>query len=126
MGTNYYMSTKDKTKLEKWFTVGEYNLTDKPDWGYEIHVCKLSGGWKPLFQSYSGVHSYTIYKNIYAEGGWILYDEYGEKIKWDDFANLVSSWTKRNERSHMTSISYSYCRCFCDHNGFEFISGDFC
>lgn len=49
MGTNYYMMMKDKELAMKYFD-NEYELTDIPYFGYEVHIMKLSYGWKPLFE----------------------------------------------------------------------------
>ena len=49
MSTNYYMITKDKDFVKKYFP-NEYELTDLPYFGYEVHIGKRSIGWKPLFQ----------------------------------------------------------------------------
>jgi len=31
----------------------EYEIVDEPYLGYEVHLCKLSAGWRPLLQSIS-------------------------------------------------------------------------
>ena len=49
MGTNYYMIMKDKELVTKYFD-NEYELTDLPYFGYEVHIGKRSCGWKPLFE----------------------------------------------------------------------------
>ena len=49
MGTNYYMMIKNKELVEKYFP-NEYELTDSPYFGYEVHIGKQSFGWKPLFE----------------------------------------------------------------------------
>ena len=52
MGTNYYLVTRNKVLAHDYFE-GEYKLVDEPDFGYEIHLNKLSYGWKPLFQRHN-------------------------------------------------------------------------
>lgn len=47
MSTNYYMLSQSKGFAEKYFH-GEYELTDTPMFGYEIHIGKRSMGWKPF------------------------------------------------------------------------------
>ena len=37
MGTNYYMMTKSKKLVEKYFPC-EYEIVDTPYFGYEIHI----------------------------------------------------------------------------------------
>ena len=39
MGTNYYMMTKSKKLVEKYFPC-EYEIVDTPYFGYEIHIGK--------------------------------------------------------------------------------------
>ena len=43
MGANYYLHTKDKRLVAEHFPA-EYTLTDTPDFGYEVHLCKMSAG----------------------------------------------------------------------------------
>ena len=63
MGTNFYMMTSDKEAANEWFE-DNYELTDYPQWGYSIHIAKTSGGWKPLFQEHSRIHSVNDIKII--------------------------------------------------------------
>lgn len=95
MGTNFYMMTADKDAAIEWFC-GDYTLTDLPQWGYEIHIAKTSGGWKPLFQSHKRIHSINDLKIIYGTGKFIIYDEYGEIYNWDEFKKRVIDWNKNN------------------------------
>ena len=44
MGTNFYLMTKSKEVCEKHFG-NRFELTDYPDWGYQIHIAKTSCGW---------------------------------------------------------------------------------
>lgn len=55
MGTNYYMITKSKELVEKYFP-NEYELVDSPYFGYEIHIGKRSCGWKPLFEQHKNAY----------------------------------------------------------------------
>lgn len=43
MGTNYYMIIKNKELVEKYFP-NEYELTNSPYFGYEVHIGKQSFG----------------------------------------------------------------------------------
>ena len=56
MSTNYYMITKDKDFVKKYFP-NEYELTDLPYFGYEVHIGKRSIGWKPLFQGHKKAYN---------------------------------------------------------------------
>ena len=57
MGTNFYMLTKNKKMVKKYFAPEEYRLIDEPYFAYEIHIGKRSGGWKPLFQEHKGAYT---------------------------------------------------------------------
>ena len=47
--------TKSKKLVEKYFPY-EYEIVDTPYFGYEIHIGKRSGGWKPLFQEHKNAY----------------------------------------------------------------------
>ena len=98
MGTNFYLMTKNKEKRDKYFGhktddgyfIGDYELTDNPDWGYTIHIAKTSCGWLPLFQMYKGVfESIQQLKEIYDTGDISIIDEYGDVYDWDKFRKRV-------------------------------------
>ena len=93
MGTNFFMMTRDKKQRDKWLEYDEYELTDTPDWGYEVHVAKTSGGWKPLFESHRRIRSVKEYREMYDEG-WTIHDEYGNPYTWDDFKKRVLDFNK--------------------------------
>ena len=58
MGTNFYLMSRNKKLIREYFAVEteydikdiEYAIVDEPYLGYEIHLNKLSCGWRPLFQ----------------------------------------------------------------------------
>ena len=33
----------------------EYEIVDEPYLGYKVHLCKLSAGWRPLFQRHKTI-----------------------------------------------------------------------
>ena len=88
MGTNFYMMTKSKEVCNKYFG-WHYELTDEPDWGYSIHICKTSFGWLPLFQGHDCFKSIRQLKELYDSGNFILYDEYGTTYTWPEFYERV-------------------------------------
>lgn len=90
MGTNYYMITKNKDIAHNYFD-GEYELTDTPDFCYEIHLNKLSAGWKPLFQKHRAFCTFKELENFYNEhmddlafkneyGGTYTFKEYKQRV----------------------------------------------
>lgn len=82
MGTNYYFMCTDKSFVNKYFS-DEYELTDTPYFGYEIHIGKRSSGWQPLFQThekaYSSVKTFLqfVCKHI---DKLRIFDEYGREF----------------------------------------------
>ena len=66
MGTNFYLMSKSKKLIRENFAVEknygvtdvEYELVDEPYLGYQIHLNKLSCGWRPLFQRHKNIKSF--------------------------------------------------------------------
>ena len=90
MGTNYYLHTKDKRLVAEHFPA-EYTLTDMPDFGYEVHLCKMSAGWKTLFQAHK--FAYNSVKEMTAffrqnKDKITIYDEYDDKQDLEEFIDL--------------------------------------
>lgn len=89
MGTNFYFFSDDKSKVQTWFGDEEYKLTDKPRFGYLIHVAKTSCGWLPLFQAHEHIRSVADMKRLYDTGDIEIYDEYEGFYDWDMFEQRV-------------------------------------
>jgi hypothetical protein len=89
MGCNYYFFTKNKKAAQK-YAPYSYSLVDTPDFGYEIHVGKCSGGWLPIFEAHQdGIRSIKEYKEAYDTGEFKIYDEYLREYDWDKFVEDV-------------------------------------
>lgn len=88
MGTNFFLMTKSKEVRDKHFGYN-YELTDEPDWGYQIHIAKTSCGWLPLFQAHECFHSVKQLKELYDTGDFIISDEYGDTYNWEEFDERV-------------------------------------
>lgn len=89
MGTNFYMITKNK-ELAQHYAPYSYELVDSPYFGYEIHICKTSCGWLPLWQAHkNGINSVAEYKTAYESNEFEIYDEYGVQYNWDAFNDRV-------------------------------------
>ena len=66
MGTNYFLFTRSKRLAHTHFasendwgvTDEEYEITEEPYLGYEVHLNKCSAGWRPLFQCHSAFDSF--------------------------------------------------------------------
>lgn len=80
MGTNYYLQTRNK-KIAK--EIGKYELSDKPDFHYEIHLGKCSGGWLPLLQAAPGIRSVKDIEHFCTMPDVQIYNEYGEELTWE-------------------------------------------
>lgn len=96
MGTNYYLHTKDKELMAEHFPA-EYTLTDMPDFGYEVHLCKMSAGWKTLFQAhkfaYNSVKEMTAFFKQHKDKI-TIYDEYDDKHELEEFIDLYTNRDK--------------------------------
>ena len=88
IGTNFYLMTKVKATRDKYFGF-DYELTDTPDWGYQIHIAKTSMGWLPLFQAHNCFESIKQLKELYDTGDFTISDEYGEVYNWEQFDKRV-------------------------------------
>lgn len=89
MGTNFYFTTKCKD-LARQFIDAE--LSDQPEWHYEIHLAKTSYGWLPLFQAHTNtIESVQALKKFYEEHkeNLSIEDEYGDTYTWDAFDKRV-------------------------------------
>ena len=88
MGTNFYFSSQNKELMRP--LEYAYTCTDRPRWGYEVHVAKTSAGWLPLFQSYPGViDSMDDYHRFLTHPDVIIYDEYGTEYTYEQFVERV-------------------------------------
>lgn len=110
MGTNYYIIRKanreDKKKFHEMIDNEQYEELQNELYLFEkqnkIHVGKSSYGWKFLFDA----NNFQYYdKNEKSVWKWLkdnendLYNEYGEKISFDEFKKMVES--KQNGMDYM-------------------------
>ena len=99
MGTNYYLFTKNRDLVHKHFatehdwgvTNQEYEIVEYPQLGYQIHVCKLSWGWLPLFQRHKAFKTWAEFEEFYRRHSnhLSLIDEYDHFMAFDDFKTRV-------------------------------------
>lgn len=104
MSTNYYMLSQDKKFVEKYFH-GEYQLTDTPVFGYEIHIGKRSMGWKPLFQehknAYKSVSELMNFIKLHTRTHVIyLYDEYGTILTEKELKENLIDWGEKQTKQY--------------------------
>ena len=66
MGTNFYLMSRNKKLMREYFAVEteytikdiEYEIVDEPYLGYNVHLCKLSAGWRPLFLRHKTISTF--------------------------------------------------------------------
>lgn len=92
MGTNFYFFSKDKDVVRK-YAGYDYELTDEPEFGYEVHIGKRSAGWFPLFQYRKTMPSVEKIKEAYDTGKFEIFDEYWDKkYTWNEFEKALINW----------------------------------
>lgn len=85
MGTNFYFSTRNKRIAHRF---EHYELCNRPDFHYEIHLAKTSAGWLPLFQAHKGIiQSVQDIERLYNEfkSNLAIIDEEGRSYDWPQF-----------------------------------------
>lgn len=106
MSTNYYMITKDKDFVKKYFP-NEYELTDLPYFGYEVHIGKRSIGWKPLFQGHKKAYNSVsemidFFKRF--DNECMLYDEYNRILSIEQLNEELVKWGEYQTTKYMKYI----------------------
>ena len=101
MGTNFYLMSKSKNLMRTYFAVDgncgpineEYTSVDEPYLGYQVHLNKLSAGWRPLFQKHKTIKTFKELEYFCLENDSIIgiYDEYGKKYTWKQYFDKVTS-----------------------------------
>jgi len=89
MGTNFYMRTKNKQIAKE---IGEYELSDEPDFHYEIHLGKRSGGWLPLLQAAPGIKSVKDIEHYCTMPDVQIFNEYSEELTWEQLKEELIYW----------------------------------
>lgn len=86
MGTNYYLFS-DKKQFKEEFE-GAVELTDTPDFGYTVHLCKFSCMWRPLFQANNVFKTYRGFEQYLDRNKLVpIIDEYGKVYTHTEFKN---------------------------------------
>ena len=151
MSTNYYLLTKNRSIAEK---IGDFELTDTPDWGYLIHIGKRSCGWLPLFQSHRGIKSVKDIEEWCKLPEITILDEYDKVLTWKQLKEELINWNggvegKVEKQYHEVNLNSSFfydsdmpnytpvshfdygngkysSRYFKDAEGYEFTTDEFC
>lgn len=96
MGTNYYYYEEGRFENEDGYDI---ICGCKP-----IHVCKVSGGWKTLVQSYrGGPITLDDWLLIMRAGHGKIMDEYGDILSFEKFKSITydnNNWGGRDLLEH--------------------------
>lgn len=102
MGTNYYLRTKNNAFIERYFP--EKHSFDGHE--YSVHLCKLSAGWRPLFEKSAQFDTFGGLKDFFArvkkEFPCELYisSEYGVDMKWSEFEEIIQHHMAQKRMPH--------------------------
>lgn len=106
MGTNFYLMSKNKDFVDKYFPE-EYEIVDLPYFGYQVHIGKRSGGWCPLFQShdtaYCSVEEMQEFMKEH-ESDIEIYNEYDEKFSLEQLQDELIRWKEHQKIRYMKYI----------------------
>lgn len=105
MGTNFYMMSRNKKLMREYFAVEteytikdiEYEIVDEPYLGYKVHLCKLSAGWRPLFQRHKTISTFKKVEEFCLKNKSMvsIYDEYGRRYTWKQYFKKVYNHSQR-------------------------------
>ena len=105
MGTNYYLHKKES--------------------GEQYHICKLSVGWKPLFQAQRvgevEVASFQDWLKLLKEKEAMIIDEYDREIEVEKFLAEVQRRQQEASWSHLSEVE----KVIRDSEGYEFTEKEF-
>lgn len=75
----------------------EYEIVDEPYLGYKVHLCKLSAGWRPLFQRHKTISTFKEVEKFCLKNKSMvsIYDEYGRRYTWKQYFKKVYNHSQR-------------------------------
>ena len=123
MGTNFYLMSRNKKLMREHFAVEteydikdiEYAIVDEPYLGYEIHLNKLSWGWRPLFQRHKTIKTFKELEEFCLKNKSVIsiYDEYGRRYTWKQYFERVyeHSQQKKEPRKWIYDIDSVFPNC---------------
>lgn len=93
------MMTTDKELVNKYFE-GEYEIVDDPYLGYQIHIGKRAGGWRPLFEAHEKAYSSVseLMQFIMNHPEIHIFDEYGESLSISQLREELIDWADNQEK----------------------------
>jgi len=119
MGTNYY------ARLNICPTCGRYD---------ELHICKISSGWKPLFQAYQLEKDNVKIKSFedlrrFLDNPFVkvkVFDDYDREIKKEEFIKKLEKAKENRElKSHFLEAEWEWVGVWEDAEGYEFTYREF-
>lgn len=106
MGTNYYMITKHRYIVEKYFP-DEYDIVDEPYFAYEIHIGKQSLGWKPIFEwhenAYKSIKEMLKFLEVH-KSEIEIFDEYNSKFSIEELKEELVDWADHQQVRYMKYV----------------------
>ena len=102
MGTNYYLRTKNDAFIERYFP--EKHSCDGRE--YSVHLCKLSAGWRPLFEKSAQFDTFGGLKDFFARAKrefpckFYISSEYGVNMKWSEFEEIIQHHMAQKRMPH--------------------------
>lgn len=99
------MMSRNKKLMREYFAVEteytikdiEYEIVDEPYLGYKVHLCKLSAGWRPLFQRHKTISTFKEVEKFCLKNKSMvsIYDEYGRRYTWKQYFKKVYNHSQR-------------------------------
>ena len=99
------MMSRNKKLMREYFAVEteytikdiEYEIVDEPYLGYKVHLCKLSTGWRPLFQRHKTISTFKEVEKFCLKNKSMvsIYDEYGRRYTWKQYFKKVYNHSQR-------------------------------
>jgi hypothetical protein len=130
MGMNYYFDRKNSEEQSKTISelIGFLDAKTVRERLFEkIHICKISAGWKPLFEKTDHYGSLDELKAFYEQNKdqFRVINEDREPV---DLYDLLSKCDERynddTNTSHLSLKSHDYHRWLCS-SGYEWTNGKF-
>jgi len=132
MGTNYYFRVKGADKIidnvrkcSKFITheTLDYIESDLN----KIHICKISGGWKPLFRATEHYCNVELLDNFYHDNkdGLEIVNEYGYILTWEKFRKTIVNQNKNGKTAKESFKELNDDNFYMDYAGYEWYDGEF-
>lgn len=125
MGTNYYFKVNTPVTNIILYSVKKCKflggLSDIIEDKLKIHICKLSYGWKPLFQKTKYYYSFNSMLEFYNDSkkDLTIINEYDKIITLKEFLDIVNSHSENNK------LNATYSGCYFCNDGWNWSESEF-